>query len=166
MAPVPEQALASVGPTRLDTSVTTVPLAMSPQSRQALAQRQIAPTSTRTYVKIEGLQYDEAPSGLYNVFLQGAGGKREQIGVINFFGLAPSQSADHPGRAGHLRTRGNFRFDVTDALKQLDISGDAPLSLVFEPTTGLSGSSPEIAAQEMNMQANVRFESARLVTAP
>jgi Common central domain of tyrosinase/Polyphenol oxidase middle domain len=166
MAPVPEQVLASVGPTRLDPTVTTVSLAMSPQSRQALAQRQVAPTSTRTYMTIEGLQYDDAPGGLYNVFLRGAGAKREQIGVINFFGLAPSQSADHPGRAGHLRTRGSFRFDVTDALKQLDISGDAPLSLVFEPTTGLSDSSPEIAAQEMNTQANVRFESARLVTAP
>jgi len=164
--PVPEQVLASVGPTRLDPTVTAVPLAMSAQGRQALAaQRQGAPTSSRIYVTIEGLQYDEAPGVLYNVFLRGAGEKREQIGVINFFGLASSRSADHTGRAGHLRTRGSFWFDITDAVKQLDISGDAPLSLVFEPTTGLSDSSPETVAREMNPQANVRFESARLVTA-
>jgi hypothetical protein len=131
--------------------------------RQALAaQRQGAPTSSRIYVTIEGLQYDEAPGALYNVFLRGAGEKREQIGVINFFGLDSSRSAD---TRTHLRTRGSFRFDITDAFKQLDISGDAPLSLVFEPTTGLSDSSPETVAQEMNPQANVRFESARLVTA-
>ena len=103
---------------------------------------------------------------MYNVFLQGAGGQREQIGVINFFGLAPSGSADHAGHAGHLRTRGNFRFDVTDAVKQLNISGDATPSLVFEPTTGLTDSSPETVAHQMNTQANVRFESARLVSTP
>jgi tyrosinase-like protein/polyphenol oxidase-like protein len=165
MAPVPEQVLASVGPTRLDPTVTTVPLAMSPQGRQALVERQGVPTSSRTYVTIEGLQYDEAPGVLYNVFLRGAGEKREQIGVINFFNLSSSRSADHTGRAGHVRTRGSFRFDITDAVKQLDISGDAPLSLVFEPTTGLSDSSPETVAQEMNPQASVRFESAQLVTA-
>ena len=163
--PVPEQVLASVGLTRLDPTVTAVPLAMSPQGRQALAaQRQGAPTSSRIYVTIEGLQYDEAPGALFNVFLRGAGEKREQIGVINFFGLDSSRSAD-TRHAAHLRTRGSFRFDITDAIKQLDISGDAPLSLVFEPTTGLSDSSPETVAQEMNPQANVRFESARLVTA-
>ena len=138
---------------------------MSPQGRQALvAQREGVPTSSRIYVTIEGLQYDEAPGGLYNVFLRGAGEKREQIGVINFFGLASSRSAD-TRHAAHLHTRGSFRFDITDAVKQVDISGDAPLSLVFEPTTGLSDSSPETIAQEMNPQANVRFESARLVTA-
>jgi hypothetical protein len=164
MAPVPEQVLASVGPTRLDPTVTTVPVAVSPQGRQALVAQRV-PTSSRIYVTIEGLQYDEAPGGLYNVFLRGAGEKREQIGVINFFGLASSRSANHTGRAGHLRTRGSFWFDITDAVKQLDISGDAPLSLVFEPMTGLSDSSPETVAQEMNPQANVRFESARLVTA-
>src|SRR5262249_48985182 len=160
------EVLASVGPTRLGNTLTTVPFALSPQSRQALALRQAAPTSSRTYVTIEGLEYDEAPGGLYDVFLRGAGEKREQIGVINFFGLAPSRSAGPTGHAGHLHTRGSFRFDITDTVKQLDIRGDAPLSLVFEPTTGLTGSSPEIVARQMNPQANVRFESARLVATP
>jgi hypothetical protein len=50
MTPVTEQVLASVGPTRLDPALTTAPLAMSPESRRALALRQAAPTSSRTYV--------------------------------------------------------------------------------------------------------------------
>jgi hypothetical protein len=55
---------------------------------------------------------------------------------------------------------------VTDAVKQLNISGDVQPSLVFEPTTGLTDSSPETVARQMNAQANVRFESARLVNTP
>jgi hypothetical protein len=78
--------------------------------------------------------------------------------VINLLSLAPSRSGDH---TGHLQTRGNFRFDVTDAVRQLNIGGDAPPSLVFEPTTGLTGSSPEAVAPQINAQANVRFASAR-----
>jgi hypothetical protein len=165
MTPVAEQVLASAGPTHLNPTSTTLPLAMSPESR-SLLRPQAAAASRRTYVTIDGLQYDQAPGALYNVFLQDAGGQREQIGVINFFGLAPSQSADHAGHAHHLRTRGNFRFDITDAVSKLNLSSDASPSLIFEPTTGLSGPSPEAAAPQVNTQANVRFESARLVTSP
>jgi hypothetical protein len=80
--------------------------------------------------------------------------------VINFFGLRSSRSADH---AGHLRAHGNIQFDVTDVVKQIEISGNAPPSLIFEPTTGLAESNTESAGQQMNRNANVRFESARLV---
>jgi hypothetical protein len=156
-----EQVLAHVGPTRLDPTLTTVPLAVPPSAREALALRQRAPTPVRTYAKIEGLQYDEAPGGLYDVYLQGADGRREHIGVINFFNLMPSQSRGH---AGHARTSGDFTFDVTDALKRLNIAGDVQPSLVFEPTTGLTG--PEAAVPQMNAQANVRFESAKLASSP
>ena len=166
MAPAPEQVLAATGPTRLDPSLTTVPLALSVPGRQALELQQRASSPSRTYVVIDGLQYDGAPGGLYNVFLQGAGGRREQIGVINFFSLAPSGSGDHAGHGGHLRTRRDFRFDVTETVKQLNISGDAQPSLIFEPTTGLTGTSAEAVAPQMNAQANVRFESARLVSTP
>jgi hypothetical protein len=125
-----------------------------------------APTPVRIYVTIEGLQYDEAPGALYNVFLQGAAGRREQIGVINYFNLVPARSGEHASHTGHARTSGSFRFDVTDALKQLDISVDAQLSLIFEPTTGLTGSSAETVASQINPEANVRFESARLESSP
>jgi hypothetical protein len=146
--------------------VTTVPLAVSPAARETLALRQRPSAAGRTYLLIEGLQYDEAPGALYNVYLQGAGGRREQVGVINFFNLAPSAPGDHTDHAGHAHTSGSFRFDVTDAVRQLNIGGDTQPSLVFEPTTGLAGSAPEVTASQMSARANVRFESARLVSAP
>jgi hypothetical protein len=157
------EALASAGATKLERGVTTVPLAVAPAARNALALRQQPSAPGRTHVIIEGLQFDDAPGALYNVYLQGAGGRREQIGVIDFFNLAPSGAGGH---AGHAQTRGNFQFDATDAVRQLNIGGDAQPVLVFEPTTGLTGSSPEAVAPQMNAQANVRFESARLVSAP
>jgi hypothetical protein len=114
-------------------------------------------------VVIDGLQYDEAPGGMYNVFLQGAGDRREQIGVINFFNLAPSRAGTH---ARHTPARRNFRFDATDAVRQLHISGDVQPSLFFDPTTGITSASAETVKPEMNVQANVHFQSARLVSTP
>jgi Common central domain of tyrosinase len=160
---IADQPLASVGATRLDRGVTTVPLAVAPSAREALSARQGVSAPARTYLVIEGLQYDETPGGLYNVYLQGAGGRREQAGVINFFNLVPSKSDGH---AGHTQTQATFRFDVTEAIRRLNVSGDAQPALVFEPTTGLTGSSPEAVASQMSAQANVRFESARLVSGP
>jgi hypothetical protein len=167
MIQVAEQPLATVGPTRLGTTATTVPLAVS-QSAQGLGPQPGA-TARRTYLVIEGLQYDQAPGGLYTVYLQGAGGHRERVGVINFFNVAPSASGAH---AAHAPTEGKFRFDVTNAVKQLNLSPNAQPSLVFVPTTGLTSSGQGVAPQaetlvpQMNAQANVRFNSARLVSAP
>jgi hypothetical protein len=159
----PEQPLASVGATRLERSVTTVPLAVAPAAREALAARRSPSAAARTYMVIEGLKYDAAPGGLYDVYLQGTGGQREHVGVIDFFNLAPSGSRGH---AGHTQTQASFRFDVTDAVRRLNVSADAQPTLVFEATTGLTGSSPEAVGSQMSAQANVRFESARLVSAP
>jgi hypothetical protein len=160
-----EQVLASVGPTRLGANSTTVALPIPTEHRAALALELAAPTPTRIYATIEGLQYDQAPGGLYDVFLQGADSKRAHIGVINFFGLAPSQAAGGGVHAQHLRTRGNFRFDITEALKQLGQTADAPVSLVFQATSGLNGS-PEAAAPKMNTEANVRFDKVQVVKSP
>ena len=156
MTPVSEQVLATAGPTRIEPALTTVPLTPAPAGPQA-------PTG-RTYLVIDGLQYDEAPGGLYNVYLEGPDGRRVQIGVINFFGLASSRATDH---AHGTHTSGSFRFDATDTIRQLGISGNAVLRLVFEPTSGLTSTSMTAAADlapQMNAQANVRFESAKLVT--
>ncbi|HML13094.1 MAG TPA: tyrosinase family protein [Xanthobacteraceae bacterium] len=161
-----EQPLATVGPTRLGPSATTVPLAVSP-SPQGLAPAPPS-ASSRTYLVIDGLQFDQTPGGLYDVYLQGANGQREHVGVINFFNLAPSGSAAHAGH--HTPTQASFRFDVTDAVKQLNVSPNAQPSLVFVPTSGLTSSeqgvAPQPVAPQMNEQANVRFDSARLVSAP
>jgi Common central domain of tyrosinase/Polyphenol oxidase middle domain len=164
---VAQQPLATAGPTRLGPTATTVPLAASPSPESPAPQ--LGATAGRTYLEIDGLQYDQAPGGLYNVYLQSPGGQRERVGVINFFNVAPTGSKAH---AGHAPTQGKFRFDVTRAVKQLNLSPSAQPSLVFEPTTGLTGSkqgpAPEAlaAAPRMNAQANVRFESARLVSSP
>src|SRR5215469_16552800 len=93
----------------------------------------------------------------------GAGDRREQIGVINFFNLAPSRAG---AQARHIPTRRNFRFDAMDAVRQLHMSGDVQPSLVFDPTTGLTSASAETVKPEMNAQANVHFQSARLVSTP
>jgi Common central domain of tyrosinase len=166
MTPVAEQALAFVGPTHLDRAVTTVPLAVSAPAREALARHLAPSTPGHVELAIEGVQYDEAPGGLYNVYLQSVTGQRVQVGVINFFGMAPSGAAGHAAHAGHARTQGNFRFEVADAVKQLNISSDVQPSLVFELTTGLTEALPGASGLQMNAQANVRFESARLVNTP
>src|SRR5262249_48086672 len=86
-----QQPLATAGPTRLGPTATTVPLAASP----SVAASPQAGAPGRTYLVIDGLQYDQPPGGLYDVFLQGPGGQRQHVGVINFFNLAPS------GKGGH-----------------------------------------------------------------
>jgi hypothetical protein len=45
-----------------------------PAVREGLAPRLGAAAPGRTYLTIEGVQYDKAPGGLYDVFLQGAAG--------------------------------------------------------------------------------------------
>jgi hypothetical protein len=156
------ETLAVAGPSRISGASTTVPLAV----REGLAPRLGAAVPGRTYLTIEGVQYDKAPGGLYDVFLQGAAGRREHVGVINFFNLVPAGSGGHAAHRGQGATRANFRFDVTDAIRRLNLSRDAQPSLVFEPTNGLAGSTAEAIAPQMNAEANVRFESARLVSSP
>jgi hypothetical protein len=160
------QALAVAGPARISGATTTVPLALQPAAREALAARPEATTpGGRTYLTIEGVQYDKPPGGLYTVFLQ-ADGRRQQVGVINFFNLLPSGTGGHAAHMGHGTTSANFRFDVTKAVRELGLSSDAQPSLVFEPTNGLLGSTPEAVAPHMNADANLRFDSARLVKVP
>jgi hypothetical protein len=163
MAPGSEEVLATAGASRINPTSTTVPL--TPAGPQGLTV-QPSLAAGRIFLVIDGLQYDEPPGGLYNVYLKGPGGQRAQVGVINFFALSPA------GATGHVHgtpSSGSFRFDVTDAVRQLGISGNVQPSLVFEPTTGLTSTSPTAAAAippKMNAQANVRFESAKLVTGP
>jgi len=155
------ETLAVAGPSRISGASTTVPLTV----REGLAPRLGTAAPGRTYLTIEGVQYDKAPGGLYDVFLKGAAGRREHVGVINFFNLVPAGSDGHATHRGHGATSANFRFDVTDAIRRLNLSSGTP-SLVFEPTNGLAGSTAEAIAPQMNAEANVRFESARLVSSP
>jgi hypothetical protein len=158
-----EQPLNLAGPTRLERGVTTVPINVPPAARDRLSARAMTSAERRVYVVIEGLAFDVAPGTLYNVYLEGDGGRREQIGVINFFNFTTPRAGAH---AGHDSGAGRYTFDATEAVQRLSLDTAAQPSLVFEPSTGLTDSSPEAAAAQISPQANVRFDSARLVTEP
>ncbi|RPJ54029.1 MAG: hypothetical protein EHM24_32230, partial [Acidobacteria bacterium] len=158
-----EQSIELAGPTRLERGVTTVRLNVPPTARERLSARATPSAGRRVYVVIEGLTFDDGPGVLYNVYLAGDGGRREQIGVINFFNFTTPRAGAH---AGHDSSAGRYTFDATDAVQRLSLDAAAQPSLVFEPTTGLTDSSPEAAAAQISPQANARFDRAQTVTAP
>src|SRR5262249_31255448 len=154
------RAIASTGETRLERGVTTVPMSVSTTATESLA----APSAgRRVHLVIEGLKFDAAPGTLYNVYVVNDAGTREQVGVINFFNFTAPRTGAH---AAHTGDAGRFEFDATEAVQRLGVGPTARPSLVFEPTTGLSGSAPEAAAALISPEANVRFDSARLVVVP
>ena len=153
-----EQAFTLTGPTRLERGVTTVPISVPSAAREMLPAQAMPSTERRIHIVIDGLKFDDKmPGVLYNVYLKGDGDQREQIGVINFFNF----TAPH-----HDSSAGRFAFDATDAIQLLGIEAAAKPSLVFEPTTGLTNSSPEAAASLISPEANVHFDSARIVIVP
>jgi hypothetical protein len=157
-----ERAIASVGETRLERGVTTVPMSVSPAAAQNLSATAVPSSGRRVLLVVEGVKFDAAPGTLYNVSLA-KDGAREQVGVINFFNFTAPSTGAH---ADHSASAGRFEFDATDAVRRLGLSPTEQPSLVFEPTTGLSDSAPEAAAALIKPDANVRFDSARLVAAP
>ncbi|WP_373414844.1 S8 family serine peptidase [Ensifer aridi] len=149
-----------VGPTQLLSGVTTVKVNVPSAQRERLASAEATPGG-RAVIVVEGLRADVSPGVLYNVYLSDGSGRREPIGVINFFNLtAPSAGAHR----AHTESAKSFTFDVTNALHLLAANVTARPTLVFEPTTGLADESSTQATA--SPQANVRFESARLVLEP
>jgi hypothetical protein len=151
------RAIASTGETRLERGVTRVPMSVTRSATETLA----APSAGgQVHLVIEGLKFDAAPGTLYNVYVVNNAGAREQVGVINFFTFTAPRGAAH---ADHTGSAARVEFDATAAAQRLGLAADAQPSLVFEPTTGLADSAPEAAAALISPQANVRFDSARLV---
>ena len=148
------------GPVHLGRGVNTIPLSVPAPVRAELASPLAAPTSRKASVVIEGLRFDEPPGSLYNVYLQAPDGRREQIGVINFFGSVSRRAVDH---AAHSAEGRRYEFDATSVLQRLVAGSGDQLSLVIEPTTGLTDSSPATAAEQISPQANVRFDRALIV---
>lgn len=148
-----------VGATPLKRGTTVIPIAMSGPDRamlkSAIPERAGAPTRSR--LVIDGLTFDEAPGVLYDVYLQGANGKRVLVGTINFF----NQSAPHMEHDGMAMASAapETGFDATDALNAV---GDSAASLVIEPTTGVIGTTPAAAAERISPRANVRFSAVRI----
>jgi hypothetical protein len=157
-----ERSIGSAGETRLQRGVTTVPLSVPATASENLSTMAAPSAERRVHLVIEGLKFDAAPGTLYNVYLANEGGRREQIGVINFFNFSTTRAAAHASHSGP----GRYELDATEAVQRLGIAPNAQPALVFEPTTGLTGSSPEAAAAQISPQANVRFDSARLVAVP
>jgi hypothetical protein len=143
--------------TKLERGTTTVPLTMTRESRGAVAPQAEDATKPvkRALVVIEGLAFDEPPGVMYEVYLKRTDGARELVGVINFFGLA----GDHQGH-GAVAKNDRIELDATEALRKLGGVEDA--QLVFEPTSGVSGTSAEDANKQAGERANVRFRSATI----
>jgi len=148
------------GPIVLQRGTTTVPLKIAPATRkQMLTAPAPKGRALRSMLVIDGLSYDEAPGVLYEVYVQGAGGKRVLVGVINFFNDTAPHHDGMQGMEGMADTASRT-FDATDALASLGVSGDA--SLVLVPTTGITGVPALKAAERISPRANVRFKEARI----
>ena len=158
-----DQSIELAGPTRLERGVTTVRINIPPTDRKRLSAQAAPSARGRIYLVIEGLTFDDAPGALYNIYLAGNGGRREQIGVINFFNFTAPRAKAH---GGHDSSAGRYTFDATEAVQRLSLDTAAQPSLVFEPTTGLTDSTPKAAADQISPNANVRFDRARLVILP
>lgn len=145
------------GPVRLVPGITRVPIRITPDARKAMLtvipERGQPP---RQQLVLDGLAFDEPPGVLYKVYLEGAGGKRELVGVLNFFN-ATAPKHNMPGMDMKAEPPS---FDVTDALKALGTADDMKLAL--EPSTGLTGVSPELAARQANPKANLRIGAVRM----
>ena len=128
-----------VGPTTLTEGRTVVPVRLGHGP---------GASAGRPELVIDGLAFDTAPGVLYQVLLQGPGGRLAPLGMLNFYNLtAPTRGAPSPA----LRSA---RFDATEALRRL---GGQATALVFEPSAGVSG-----VRARVDPGARVRFVSASI----
>jgi len=143
-----------MGPVELARGVTTMPLVVQTEARGA---QRAAGTAT---VIIAGLDAAQVPGVLYNVYLANEAGARVQIGVIDFFGFGSGPIAGP--HAGHSDAPRRLDFDATQAVKELGLGETPKPLLIFEPTTGLTDSTPEAAAALISPEARVTFRRAWL----
>jgi hypothetical protein len=141
----------AAGAVRLERGVTRVPVRVDSDIGDRLNADSAG--NPRSLLVIEGLTFDEAPRVLYNVYIEGPGGRRAFVGVIHFFGRGP----DHAGHPGADRVV----LDATEALRTLGLQGDATPNLIFEPDTGIEEDSTDTAVRQISPRANVRFARAR-----
>lgn len=155
------------GMTELTRGVTVAPLEVRDQRAEAAlegAARSANAEGMRATVFVAGLEAEQVPGVIYNVYLANDAGERAQIGVIDFFGFMAGgpEAEGHAGHGGHDSTRRRFQFDATEAMERLGLDAEAPLNLVFEPTTGLDDSTVEQAVEAIPRDAQVRFRRAWL----
>jgi hypothetical protein len=113
--------------------------------------------ATSAVLTVEGVTVEGVPGAVYDVFLADEAGNREQVGVIDFFGFSGGgKGHDHGGQSQ------DFEFDVTEAVNSLGLSSGEQAKLVFEPSTGLTDSTPEAAMETIEPDAKVSYERLRL----
>ena len=110
------------GPTELGRGTTAVPIRID--------RERLAAAGGRARLVIAGLAFDSPPRVMLALHLEGRGGRRSRIGLINFYNQSAPDYGGARGRAGR------WAFDVTRAL---DALGGEAHALVFEPTTGVKG---------------------------
>ncbi len=160
--PAAKLTVAQMSPTELGRGVTSVPLAVE-RAPAAAAPAQGAETEQRVArpatVVIDGLKAPVVPGVIFNVYLANPAGQRAQIGVIDFFGFDGGGTG---GAHDHAARGRRFEFDATDAVAALGLTSSRAPELIFEPTTGLSNSTPGAAAAAMGPDARVTYRRARL----
>jgi hypothetical protein len=156
---VPWKVFPLAGPTRLGRDVTIVPLRLPAAELRtqffSAAPRSAAPARQATLV-LDDFTADEALGAMYEVILEGAGGKRVSVGVINSFNETAPQ---HDDMAANVVRATGRRFDATAALQALG-AGAGEARLVLQPTSGVTGVTPEPGT--VNVRATARFSAARL----
>ncbi len=155
--------------TELKRGTTELPIAID----ESPATTTVAPTARSTasataspksaILTIEGVNAKVVPGALYNVYLANDAGKRQQVGIISFFGFGGPATG---GKHDHGMGARNFEFDATDAVRKLGLTGSKKPKLIFEPTTGLDDSTPAKAAGDIPANAKVTFQKARLKVKP
>ncbi|HEX8448933.1 MAG TPA: tyrosinase family protein, partial [Allosphingosinicella sp.] len=155
---VPWKVFPLTGAVRFDRGTTVVPLRLPAELRsQLLAPGALNRASARqATLVIDDVSFEESPGAMYEIFMEGANGRRVPVGVLNFF---TETAPGHGDSAGMAAASGEKRFDATAALRALGPAvGDA--RLVFEPTSGVAGVKP--AAGTVNLAGTLRFREARL----
>ena len=154
----------AAGPTSLGRGLTSAPVTLDSGVTSAFGSQARGRTSRTATLVIEGFQVDAIPGALYNVFIEAPGFVREQVGVIDFFGFG--HSGGHGGHGGHGGRVERLEFDATAALERMRPSPGVKLSIILEPTTGLTDSSPSAAAKLISPRVNARFERSRISLDP
>lgn len=146
--------------TELQRGVTELSIDVEGAGGAAPALAPEAPAAARpATVIIEGFTAAKVPGVLYNVYLADDQGRREQIGVIDFFGF--DDNGAMPGHGTHAGGR-RFEFDATAAAATLGLGPSRHPKLIFEPTTGLTDSTVAAAVKAIPPDAKVSFKRAWL----
>ncbi len=109
---------------------------------------------------LDGITVDAPPGVLFDVYVArkgAAGGERQYVGTLSFFGLGTRTRHKHGAAVQRV-------FDVTEQVRaalggQLDVDA---VDVLFEATTGEAGAKPEAARSLFNKRAGLKIASVRL----